>query len=72
MPPTHDVYALLDDFVRPEIISEYYCARFDVRHPAKKTLDILSTPKVLALQLKRFNGLRKIDDFVPFPLYSFD
>ena len=64
---THDIYTLLDDFFRPEIISGYHCTQCATHHPAKKKLDILSTPKVLVLQLKRFSGLQKIDDFVKFP-----
>ena len=65
---THDVYDLLDDMVTPEIISGYYCVQCDAQNPSEKTLDILSTPKVLVLQLKRFKGLQKIEDFVRFPL----
>ena len=64
---THDVYDLLDDFVTPEIISGYNCARCSTQNPTEKTLDILSTPKVLVLQLKRFQGLQKVEDFVRFP-----
>ena len=59
---------MLDDFVTPEIISGYDCANnCPTQNPTEKTLDILSTPKVLVLQLKRFQGLQKIDDFVRFP-----
>ena len=64
---THDVYDLLDDFVTPEIISGYNCDRCSTQNPTEKTLDILSTPKVLVLQLKRFQGLQKIEDYVRFP-----
>ena len=64
---THDVYDLLDDFITPEIISGYNCDRCSIQSPTEKTLDILSTPKVLLLQLKRFQGLQKIEDFVRFP-----
>ena len=64
---THDIYDLLDDFVTPEIISGYNCDRCSIQSPTEKTLDILSTPKVLLLQLKRFQGLQKIEDFVRFP-----
>ena len=67
VPSSHDIYTLLDDFVRPEVISGYYCTHCATHHPAKKKLDILSTPKVLVLQLKRFSGLQKIDDLVKFP-----
>ena len=64
---THDVYDLLDNFVAPEIISGYKCSRCSSQNPTEKTLDILSTPKLLVLQLKRFQGLQKIEDFVRFP-----
>ena len=64
---THDIYTLLDDFVSPEIISGYHCTHCATHRPAEKKLDILSTPKVLVLQLKRFSGLRKIGDLVNFP-----
>ena len=64
---THDVYDLLDDFVTPEIISGYNCDRCSTQNPTEKNLDILSTPKILLLQLKRFQGLQKIEDFVRFP-----
>ena len=64
---THDIYDFLDDFVTPEIISGYNCDRCSTQTPTEKTLDIISTPKVLLLQLKRFQGLQKIEDFVRFP-----
>ena len=64
---THDVYDFLEDFVTPEIISGYNCAHCRIQNPTEKTLDILSTPKVLVLQLNRFKGLQKIKDFVRFP-----
>ena len=51
----------------PEIISGYHCTQCATHHPAEKKLDILSTPKVMVLQLKRFSGLQKIDDLVKFP-----
>ena len=43
----HDVYDFLDEFLKPEIISDYNCAHCSARHPTEKTLDFLSTPKVL-------------------------
>ena len=64
---TYDVYDFLDNFVKPEIIDGYDCAHCPARHPTEKTLDILTPPKVLVLQLKRFRGLQKIEDFVRFP-----
>ena len=64
---THDVYDFLNDFVRSEIISGYDCAHCPTQNQTEKTLDILSTPKVLVLQLKRFKGLQKMKDFVKFP-----
>ena len=64
---THDLYDLLDDFVKPEIISGYKCGRCSSQNPTEKTLAILSTPKILVIQLKRFQGLQKIEDFVRFP-----
>ena len=64
---THDVYDLLDEFVKPEVIHGCNCAHCPAQHPAAKTFDILSPPKVLVLQLKRFKGLQKIEDFVRFP-----
>ena len=64
---THDIQSLLDDFVRPEIIYDYKCAPCAAKHPTVKTLHILSTPRVLILQLNRFQGLEKIKDFVEFP-----
>ena len=64
---THDLYDLLDDFVKPEIISGYKCGRCSSKNPTEKTLAILSTPKILVIQLKRFQGLQKIDDLVRFP-----
>ena len=64
---THDIYNLLDDYVSSEIISGYHCTQCATRQPAEKTLDLLSTPKVLVIQIKRFNDLQKIDDTVKFP-----
>ena len=64
---SYDVYDFFDDFLKPEIISGYKCTHCSAQHPTEKTLDILSTPKVLVLQFKRFQGLQKIEDFVRFP-----
>ena len=66
-PHTYDVYDFFDEFHKPEIISGYKCAHCPAQYPTEKTLDILSTPKVLVLQLKRFQGLQKIEDYVRFP-----
>ena len=67
-PYRHDVYDFLDEFQKPEIISGYNCAHCPAQHPTEKTLDILCAPKVLVLQLKRFEGLQKIEDYVRFPV----
>ena len=64
---THDIYDFLDNFLKPEIIDGYDCDHCPVRHPTEKTLGILTPPKVLVVQLKRFKGLQKIEDFVRFP-----
>ena len=64
---THDIYDLIDDYVTPEVISGYNCNSCVGRYPAEKTLNILSTPKVLTVQLKRFSGLQKNKDHVRFP-----
>ena len=64
---THDLYNLLDDFVRPELVSGYICTHCFVQHTTEKTLDILSTPEVLVVQLKRFSNLEKSYDHVTFP-----
>ena len=64
---TYDVYDFLDNFVKPEIIDGYNCAHCSDQHPTEKTLDILTPPKVLVIQLKRFKGLQKIEDFIRFP-----
>ena len=66
-PNRYDVYDFLNEFLKPEIISGYDCAHCPAQNPTEKTLDILSTPKVLVLQLKRFQGLQKIEDYVRFP-----
>ena len=62
----YDLCKLLDDFVKPEIISGYFCTQCAAHHPAEKTLSIHSPPKVLVLQLKRFQGLQKIRNYVRF------
>ena len=64
---SYDLCKLLDDFVKPEIISGYFCAQCDAHKLAEKALSILSTPKVLVVQLKRFQGLQKIRNYVRFP-----
>ena len=64
---THDIYNLLDDFVTPEIIFDYRCDYCPVQNPTEKNLRIYSTPKILVLQLGRFSGLNKIDEYVRFP-----
>ena len=64
----HDLSNLLDDFISPEIVSGYDCTHCRDRNSTEKILHILSTPKVLVVQLKRFSGLNKIEDFVKFPL----
>ena len=68
LPRTHHINNLLDGFVRPEFITGYNCTNCDVRGISEKKLDILSTPQILVLGLKRFKGLRKLNDFVEFPL----
>ena len=65
---SHNIHSFLDDFVREEMIYDYKCAPCDAKHPSTKRFHIVSPPKVLALQLKRFYGLEKIKDFVEFPL----
>ena len=45
----------------------YNCDRCSTQNPTEKTLEILSTPKILLLQLKRFQGLQKIEEVVRFP-----
>ena len=66
IPRTHDIEDLLDGFVRPEIIT-YRCDHCGIQGIAEKKLDILRTPQILVLGLKRFDGLLKINDFVAFP-----
>ena len=66
IPRTHDIEDLLDGFVRPEFVT-YRCDQCGVQGIAEKKLDILRTPQILVLGLKRFDGLRKINDFVAFP-----
>ena len=66
-PSTHSIYDLLGDFVRPELIMGYICNHCGAQRPTVKTLDILSTPKILVLGFKRFKGLQKLNDFVEFP-----
>ena len=68
LPGTHDIYDLLDGFVRPEFITGYNCTNCGVQDITEKKLDILSTPQILVLGLKRFKGIRKLNDFVQFPL----
>ena len=63
---THDIEDLLDGYVRPELVT-YRCDHCGVQGIAEKKLDILRTPQILVLGLKRFDGLRKINDFVAFP-----
>ena len=64
---THDVYNLLNDFVRPEIIFDHRCDYCSGQHPTEKSLRIFSTPEILVLQLCRFNGSNKIEEYVQFP-----
>ena len=64
---THDLYSLLNDFIRPELISGYNCTHCGAQNTTEKTLHILSTPNVLVIQLKRFKDLEKINDHVMFP-----
>ena len=64
---THDIYNLLDDFVSSEIIFDYRCDYCPVQYPTEKNLRIFSTPKILVLQLGRFSGLNKIEEYVRFP-----
>ena len=63
----HNIQSLLDDFFKPEIIYDYECTPCSTKYPTAKTLNIRRTPKVLIIQLKRFQGLEKIKDFVKFP-----
>ena len=68
IPRTHNISVLLDGFVRSEFITGYNCTHCGIQDITEKKLDILSTPKILVLGLKRFKGLRKLNDFVEFPL----
>ena len=68
IPRTHHINDLLEGFVRPEFITGFTCTECGVRDITEKKLDILSTPQILVLGLKRFKGLRKLNDFVEFPL----
>ena len=67
IPRKHDIYDLLDGFVKQEFITGYNCTHCGAQDVTEKKLDILSTPQILVLVLKRFNGLRKLNDFVEFP-----
>ena len=67
IPRKHDIYDLLDGFVKQEFITGYNCTHCGAQDVTEKKLDILSTPQILVLGLKRFNGLRKLNDFVEFP-----
>ena len=67
IPRIHDIYDLLDGFVRPEFIAGFTCNDCGVQDISEKKLDILRTPQILVLGLKRFKGLQKLNDFVEFP-----
>ena len=67
IPRTHDIYDLIDGFTRPEFITGYNCTYCGIQDITEKKLDILRTPHILVLGLKRFKGLQKLNDFVKFP-----
>ena len=67
IPRTYDLYALIDDFHRAQIISGRRCPHCDNLHSTAKTPAIITPPRVLVVHLSRFRGLEKINNFVRFP-----
>ena len=52
--------------------NEWYCENCKKKQRAKKKLEIYNAPKILILQLKRFNHMSKINTKVNYPLTDLD
>ena len=52
--------------------NEWYCENCKKKQRAKKKLEIYNTPKILIIQIKRFNHVNKINTKVDFPLKDLD
>ena len=52
--------------------NEWYCENCKKKQRAKKKLEIYNTPKILIIQIKRFNHINKINTRVDFPLTDLD
>ena len=64
---TLDLYNLIDNFHRAEVIEDFPCRGCDSEDSTEKQLSIIALPKILVIHLARFRGLEKINDFVRFP-----
>ena len=64
---TLDLYKLIDNFHRAEVIEDCACRSCDSEDSTEKQLSIIALPKILVIHLARFRGLEKINDFVKFP-----
>ena len=52
--------------------NEWYCENCKKKQRAKKKLEIYNVPKILIIQIKRFNHINKINTKVDFPLTDLD
>eukprot|EP01127_Copromyxa_protea_P021549 TRINITY_DN7446_c0_g1_i1.p1 TRINITY_DN7446_c0_g1~~TRINITY_DN7446_c0_g1_i1.p1 ORF type:complete len:619 (-),score=120.15 TRINITY_DN7446_c0_g1_i1:93-1724(-) len=70
----------LKDFVKEEILSPedmWYCPKCKEHRQASKKMDIWRAPKILRIDLKRFQNMRgffsqKLDTFIEFPIRDLD
>ncbi len=77
--PVRDLYACFKLLLQDETIGEngkWFCARCDCLTNANKKIELWTLPKVLILQLKRFNydlsNNVKIDTFIEYPVDLLD
>ena len=52
--------------------NEWFCQNCDKKQRVKKKIEIYNAPKILILQIKRFNHLSKINTKVDYPLTDLD
>ena len=68
----NDLFEILGE---EELLDEnnlWFCENCKKKQKAVKKLEIYKTPKILIIQIKRFNRIRKLDTKVTFPIENLD
>ena len=64
---TLDLYKLMDHYHKADIIQGCTCSQCHSVNSTKKIMNITALPRILVIQLSRFRGLSKINNYVRFP-----